>query len=29
LRLIAEQINLVLGDLDDGRPTNLQPRHDI
>ena len=29
LRLITEQINLVLGDLDDGRPTNLQPRHDI
>lgn len=29
LRLITQQINLVLGDLDDGRPTNLQPWHDI
>ena len=29
LRLFTQQINLVLGDLDDGRPTNLQPRHDI
>ena len=29
LRLITEQINLVLGDLDNGRPTNLQPWHDI
>ena len=29
LRLINQQINLVLGDLDDGRPTNLQPRHDV
>ena len=29
LRLITQQINLVLGDLDDGRPTNLQPRHDV
>jgi hypothetical protein len=29
LRLISQKIDLALGDLDDGRPTNLQPRHDI
>ncbi len=29
MRLITEQINIVLGDLDSGRPTNLQPRHDL
>ena len=28
MRLITKQINIVLGDLDNGRPTNLQPRHD-
>ena len=29
LLLISQKIDLALGDLDDGRPTNLQPRHDI
>ena len=29
MRLITKQINIVLGDLDGGRPTNLQPRHDL
>ena len=29
MRLITKQINIVLGDLDSGRPTNLQPRHDL
>ena len=29
MRLKAKQIDIVLGDLDSGRPTNLQPRHDL
>ena len=29
MRLITKQINIVLGDLDSGRPTNLQPWHDL
>jgi len=29
LRLLAKQIDIVLVDLDSGRPTNLQPRHDL
>ena len=29
MRLTAKQIDIVLGDLDSGRPTNLQPRHDL
>jgi len=29
LRLVASQIKILLGDLDDSRPTNLQPRHDV
>ena len=29
MRLITKQINIVFGDLDSGRPTNLQPRHDL
>ena len=29
MRLITKQIDIVLGDLDSGRPTNLQPRHDL
>ena len=29
IRLTTKQINIVLDDLDSGRPTNLQPRHDL
>ena len=29
LRLIIKQIDIAVGDLDGGRPTNLQPRHDL
>ena len=29
LRLTTKQIDIVLGDFDGGRPTNLQPRHDL
>ena len=29
MRLKTEQIDIVFGDLDSGRPTNLQPRHDL
>lgn len=29
MRLTAKQINIVLGDLDRGHPTNLHPRHDL
>ena len=29
MRLTTKQIDIVLGDLDIGRPTNLQPRHDL
>ena len=29
MRLTAKQIDIVLCDLDTGRPTNLQPRHDL
>ncbi len=29
LRLTTRQIDIVLGDFDNGRPTNLQPRHDL
>ena len=29
MRLITKQINIVLADLDSGRPTNIQPRHDL
>ena len=29
MRLTAKQIDIVVGDLDSGRPTNLQPRHDF
>jgi hypothetical protein len=29
LRLIIKQINIILADLDSGRPTNLKPRHDL
>ena len=29
LRLTAHRIDLVFGDLDIGRPTNLQPRHEL
>ena len=29
LRLTTKQIDIVLGDLDSGRPTNLQPWHDL
>ena len=29
MRLTTNQIEIVLGDLDSGRPTNLQPRHDL
>ena len=29
MRLTIKQIDIVLGDLDSGRPTNLQPRHDL
>ena len=28
MRLTTKQIDIVLGDLDSGRPTNLQPQHD-
>ena len=29
LRLATKQIDIVLGDFESGRPTNLQPRHDL
>lgn len=29
VRVTAEQISIALGDLDSGRPTNLEPRHDF
>ena len=29
MRLKTKQIDIVVGDLDSGRPTNLQPRHDL
>ena len=29
IRLTTKQIDIVLGDLDSGRPTNLQPWHDL
>ena len=29
MRLTTKQIDIVVGDLDSGRPTNLQPRHDL
>ena len=29
MRLTIKQIDIVVGDLDGGRPTNLQPRHDL
>ena len=29
MRLITTKINIILDDLDSGRPTNLQPRHDL
>ena len=29
MRLTTKQIDIVLGDLDSGRPTNLHPRHDL
>ena len=29
MRLTAKKIDIVLGDLDSGRPTNIQPRHDL
>ena len=29
MRLTTKQVDVVLGDLDSGRPTNLQPRHDL
>ena len=29
IRLITKTIDIVLDDLDSGRPTNLQPRHDL
>ena len=29
MRLTTKQIDIVVGDLDIGRPTNLQPRHDL
>jgi len=29
MRLTTKQIDIVLSDLDSGRPTNLQPRHDL
>ena len=29
MRLTTKQIDVVVGDLDGGRPTNLQPRHDL
>ena len=29
MRLATKQIDVVVGDLDSGRPTNLQPRHDL
>ena len=29
MRLTTKQIDIVLVDLDSGRPTNLQPRHDL
>ena len=29
MRLKTKQIDIVFGDLDSGRPTNLQPRHDL
>ena len=29
MRLATKQIDILLGDLDTGRPTNLQPRHDF
>ncbi len=29
MRLTIKQIDIVLGDLDSGRPTNLQPWHDL
>ena len=29
IRLKIKQIDIVVGDLDIGRPTNLQPRHDL
>ena len=29
MRLTTKQIEIVVGDLDSGRPTNLQPRHDF
>ena len=29
MRLTTKQIDVVVGDLDSGRPTNLKPRHDL
>ena len=29
MRLITKQIEIAVGDLDSGRPTNIQPRHDL
>ena len=29
MRLITKQIDIAVGDLDSGRPTNIQPRHDL
>ena len=29
MRLTTTQIDIVVADLDSGRPTNLQPRHDL
>ena len=29
MRLTTKQIDILVGDLDSGRPTNLQPRHDL
>ena len=29
MRLITKQIDIAVGDLDIGRPTNIQPRHDL
>ena len=29
LRMLTRDVNVVLGDLDNGRPTNLKPTHDL
>ena len=29
MRLTTKQIDIEVGDLGSGRPTNLQPRHDL